>query len=169
MTAPTVTQVAFSDLLRAHAGVIYKVANAYCRHPDDRPDLVQEICLQLWRSHPSFDGRSAPSTWIHRVAINVAISYFRGQSRRIRHTEALDETSMQINAADALWSNEASEDLQHLHQMIGRLDDVSRAVVLLFMEGYPYNEIAQMLGTTPGNIATRVGRIKQRLQKESRT
>jgi RNA polymerase sigma factor (sigma-70 family) len=150
-------------------GLLYKVAYTYCRQAEERTDLVQEMALAIWKAFPTFDHRSAVSTWMHRIAINVAISYYRGQSRRIRASESIDESGLDFDAADALWANVASDELRSLHELIARLDDVSKAIILLFMEGYSHNEIASIVGTTPGNVATRIGRIKERLQKEAKT
>lgn len=166
---PAREKQAFADMLRTHMGILYKVASSYCRQNENRADLVQEMALQMWRSFPSFDGRSAVSTWMHRIAINVAISYHRGQSRRINASESVHAAGLDFDAADALWANAPSDELRELHELIARLDDINRAIILLFMEGYSHNEIANIVGTTPGNVATRVGRIKDRLQKEART
>ncbi|MEO8500205.1 MAG: sigma-70 family RNA polymerase sigma factor, partial [Vicinamibacteria bacterium] len=74
MTAPA-PHDRFLSLLDEHKGIVYKVARVYCRRPEDRPDLEQEIVIQLFRSFGSFDGRSRFSTWMYRVAMNVAISF----------------------------------------------------------------------------------------------
>ncbi len=81
----------FLTQVEEHKRILYKVANAYCANQDDRQDLIQEIVLQLWRSFDRFDGRSKFSTWMYRVAMNVAISAARSQTRRIQDALPLDE------------------------------------------------------------------------------
>jgi RNA polymerase sigma factor (sigma-70 family) len=75
--------------LDAHRRILSKVARSYCRLPADREDLVQEIVVQLWRSYSRFDGRSKFSTWMYKVALNVAISYHRSEVTRTLSESAL--------------------------------------------------------------------------------
>lgn len=72
----------FLSLIEMHKGIIYKVANAYCRDVEDRKDLVQEIVIQLWRSFDKYDAQYKWSTWMYRIALNVAISFLRKEKRR---------------------------------------------------------------------------------------
>lgn len=154
----------FLAQLDGHKGILYKVANAYCARREDRGDLIQEMVVELWRAWPRFDGRAAFSTWMHRIAVNVAISVFRGESRRIRDTVPIEEFGMDLAAADRVLDAEG-DDLRALHQLIAQLDEVNRALILLFLEGYGQDEIADMVGLTPTNVATRIHRIKQSLQQ----
>ena len=52
----------FGELLEQHRGIVFKVAHSYCRHPDDRADLVQEIATQLWGAFPAVDSTRARLT-----------------------------------------------------------------------------------------------------------
>ena len=76
------TRTRFAALLDTHRGIVFKVANAYCRHPDDRQDLVQEIAAQLWRAYPGYDPARPFTTWMYRIALNVAISHVRSDARQ---------------------------------------------------------------------------------------
>ncbi|HZF13259.1 MAG TPA: RNA polymerase sigma factor, partial [Thermoanaerobaculia bacterium] len=75
----------FLALLDEHKKILYKVAGSYCRNPADREDLVQEMVVQLWRSFDRYDESYRFSTWMYRIALNVAISFYRSESRRSRH------------------------------------------------------------------------------------
>lgn len=154
----------FLALLDRHKPILYKVANAYCAQRDDRNDLIQEIVIQLWRAWPQFDRRSRFATWMHAVGMNVAISFFRGESRRTRDTVPLEEFGLDVAAADRMLDG-ADDDMRTLHQLIGELDAISRAIILLYLEGYGHDEIASIVGITATNVATRINRIKQRLQR----
>lgn len=156
---------AFLASLDRHKALLYKVANAYCPRREDRGDLIQDMVLELWRAWPRYDGRAAVSTWMYRIAVNLAISAFRGENRRIRDALPIEDFGMDLAAADRILDSE-DDDMRTLHQLIGRLDEVSRALILLYMEGYGQDEIAQMLGISTSNVATRVHRIKQRLQRD---
>jgi len=158
-------QERFLGELEAHKKILYKVARIYCANPTDRQDLAQEIAIQLWRSYPGFDGRSAFSTWMYRVALNVAISWVRSSTRE-RHHVSLDEGVLQGVLAD-----EQSADVPHdlrvfLGQVLAGLSELDRALILLYLEGHDQASMADILGITATNVATKINRIKTRLQKE---
>lgn len=151
--------------LAPHKGMLYQVANAYCSRREDRGDLIQEMIAELWRAYPRFDDRAAFSTFLHRIAVNVAISFFRGESRRIRDALPIEDFGMDLAAADRVLDAQG-EDLHALHQLIARLDEINRALILLYLQGYTLEELAEMLGLTVTNVATRIHRIKTRLQRD---
>ena len=155
----------FLALLGEHKKILYKVAYTYCRQAEDRRDLVQDMIVQLWKSFASFDPeRVRFSTWMYTVAMNVAISFYRGEERRIRADLPLEDYGIDIAGADQVF-DEAGDNLRVLHQLIGELDEMSRALILLFLDGFSHEEIARTLGITPSNVATRIGRLKQKLQE----
>lgn len=155
----------FLALIEDHKRTLYKVAYVYCRDGEERRDLVQEMAIQLWRSLPGYDGRSSLATWVYRVAMNVAISHRRREGRRVRATEPM---AFGLDVADANQAFGADDDRSRaLHALIDDLDEMSRALVLLYLDGFDHAEIAAMLGTTPGNVGTRLGRIKLRLQRQA--
>lgn len=153
----------FQSLIAAHRGIILKVAASYCRNADDRADLAQEIALQLWRAWPDYE-RSRPfATWMYRVALNVAITQLRRERQR-RHHESLDaehETLVGAHDVDAE-NHERLAIVQRAMQSLGAID---RALLLLHLEGCSHRESGEVLGMTEGNIATRLGRIKQQLRR----
>ena len=151
--------------LTPHKAMLYQIANAYCSRREDRGDLIQEMIAELWRAYPRFDGRAAFSTFLHRIAVNVAISFYRGESRRIRDALPIEDFGMDLAAADRVLDAQG-DDLHALHQLIARLDEINRALILLYLQGYSLEELAQMLGLTVTNVATRINRIKTRLQRD---
>jgi RNA polymerase sigma-70 factor (ECF subfamily) len=155
-------QNAFEVLVEEHKRILYKISHAYCRNPDDRDDLVQEMAVQLWRSFPSFDGRCRFSTWMYRVALNVAISFWRRERTRTRHVVASGENLLE--SAEAAGAE--NEDIRSLYRFIGDLDPLHRALALLYLDGNSYQEIAEVLGITESNVGTRIGRLKQRMKRE---
>ncbi len=157
-------QERFEALLSQHKKILWKVANAYCKSVADRPDLVQEIAVQLWRSFPRYDERLRFSTWTYRIALNVAISFHRSEARRARHTVPAEESLLEI-AADPPAS--VDPDLETLHRFIAELEPLDRALVLLYLDGNPYDTIAQVLGISETNVGTKIGRIKQRLRRQA--
>ena len=84
-------QTRFQSLVDEHRKIVYKICHSYCSNPDDREDLAQEIVTQSWRSFATFDGRVQFSTWMYRVALNVAISFHRRERIRGNHVVLDDE------------------------------------------------------------------------------
>ncbi len=155
----------FLALLEEHRRILFKVAGSYTRNPADRADLAQEIVLQLWRSFGRFDGRCRFSTWMYRIAMNVAISFSRSEGRRLRGTEPVDELTFEIAATDGPPA-ETSDAARRLDLFIqDELDELSRALVILYLDGNSHETIAEILGISATNVGTRIGRIKQRLRK----
>ncbi|MFZ3321371.1 MAG: RNA polymerase sigma factor [Usitatibacter sp.] len=155
----------FLALLNWHRAILHKVAYGYCRDRDDRADLVQEMAIALWRSFPRFDARAKFATWAYRVAMNVAISRFRGEGRRVRDTTSIDELATEPAFEDPSL-DDASDNMRVLRRLVDGLDELNRALILLYLDGHSSEEIAEVLGISPGNVTTRVNRLKQRLQDE---
>ncbi len=145
----------FQNLIDEHKKILYKICHAYCPNPADRDDLAQEIMFQLWRSFGRFDERVRFSTWMYRIALNVAISFYRRESVRGRHVMAGGRLLESIGESPA-----DSEDVQTLYQWIAQLDPLNRAVVILYLDGNSYREIAGVLDISETNVATKIGRIK---------
>ena len=165
MTATPAENERFLLLLEEHKRILYKIANAYCRDAEDRRDLAQEIVIQLWRSFPRYDDRYRFSTWMYRVGMNVAISFLRSEGRRSRKTVALEQADVIDFAAADRAMGEAGDDIRLLNELVSRLDELSRALIMLYLEGYSHAEIAEILGISATNVGTRIGRIKSRLQE----
>jgi RNA polymerase sigma factor (sigma-70 family) len=160
----------FGELLERHRGIVFKVANSYAAHPEDRADLAQEIAAQLWRAWPGYDPRRSVTTWMYRIALNVAISQLRGRSLRDRHHVPLDDgmldDGMHDIGIDAGADHESEQQLRLLQQVIARLDPMNRALMLLYLDERSQREIAEILGITETNVATKIGRLKQRIRTE---
>lgn len=162
---PRTEQDRFLALLEEHRKILYKVANGYCRVPEDRQDLIQEIVVQLWLSFGRFDEKYRFSTWMYRIALNVAISFYRSESRRRRDTVPIDESRLEILAAEPM-PEAVSDDIRRLHQFISQLDELNRALIILYLDGNSYDTIAEILGITTTNVATKISRIKQKLRRD---
>jgi len=155
----------FGQSLESHRAIVFKVANTYCRHPEDRADLVQEIAAQLWSARSSYDPARRFSTWMYRIALNVAISFVRSDSQHQRRTVPLDETLHDIaddNAADP----DSEQRLRLLRAFIDRQAPIDRALLLLYLEDRSQREIGEILGLSETNVSTKIGRLKQRVRDE---
>jgi RNA polymerase sigma factor (sigma-70 family) len=159
------SQQEFLAHLEAHKKILYKVASLYCANAQDRQDLMQETAVQLWRSYERFDGRSTFATWMYRVALNVAISWVRDDSHHQRHL-ASDPGVIETALADEAAKDAPPELRVFLTEVLASLNELDRALVLLYLEGHDQEAIAAILGLSSTNVATKINRIKQRLQRE---
>jgi RNA polymerase sigma-70 factor (ECF subfamily) len=158
--AESADQALFVALVDEHKRMLLKVCWSYTRSSHDRDDLFQEIVSRLWRSFRTYD-RSRPfSTWMYRVALNVAIDFHRVRSRR--------EGTVGLNLAHdppLPHDHTKQEQLEELHELLQRQNEVDRAILLLSLEGNSHAEIAEILGTSASNVGTRLHRVKKSLQQ----
>ncbi len=158
-------QAAFEKQLSEHQRIVFKVAAIYARGLDDRRDLEQEICTQAWRSFGRYDEHKAKfSTWLYRVALNVAISQARRQSwAQADRVVPLESWHLEtIGGGEPI--DEPDPRVADLHRFISRLDPLNRALILLYLEDRDYREMAEILGISETNVATKISRIKQKLR-----
>ncbi|MBT33335.1 MAG: RNA polymerase subunit sigma-70 [Thalassobius sp.] len=153
----------FTELVTCHQGIIHKVCGMYCKHEEARKDLFQEIVVQLWRSFPSFRGDSQVTTWMYRVALNTAISSFRKEVRK-PDEESISNKVYQIPVSNKL-KQEQEEQISFMYKAIEQLSQVEKAVIMLYLEEYSYDEIAKITGMTRTNVGVKINRIKAKLQK----
>jgi RNA polymerase sigma factor (sigma-70 family) len=152
----------FQTLVEAHKKILYKICNSYCPDRDSRDDLAQEIMFQLWRSFPKFDARCRFSTWMYRIALNVAISFYRSESVRTRHVISGEPHLLEMAGE----TETQPEDVRLLYQFIEALDPLNKALILLYLDENSYAEIADVLGITETNVATKISRLKTKMKQE---
>ena len=157
------TQDRFVALLDEHKKIAYKVASSYSRDAADRADLVQEIIAHLWHAFPNYDERRSFSTWVYRIALNVAISFYRRESRRQRTMIPAEEFILTIPVEE---STEPDERLPQLRHFIRQLPEADRALLILYLDGNRHDAIAEILGISETNVGTRINRIKERLRRD---
>lgn len=151
----------FLHLINVHRGIIYKVCTLYVRDKIAREDLFQDILVQLWRSFPSFKGNSQVSTWMYRVALNTAISQFR---KDVKQPERLPLSREDFEIPD-LADETDNERRSMLKQAIDQLNEIEKALILLYLEEKSYSEISAIVGLTVTNVGVRLNRIKSKLEK----
>lgn len=159
----SVAKEEFVGILRDHKGIVLKVVHAYCNDSEDRKDLQQEITIQIWRSLKRYNGQAKLSTWIYRVALNVAISYQRKDLKTKNLHTPLDESI--FRTIPSPHSEELDDRTTLLYQFINQLDEFNKAIILLYLDENSHEEIAEILGITKTNVATKISRIKKKLKK----
>lgn len=151
----------FITLLNTHQKIVHKVCNLYMDNKTDREDLFQEICLQAWKSYNNFRGDAQFSTWLYRIALNTAITFFRKSKRQVQ--TSFTETFPDLTNDD----NNIEEQVKAMYNAIGNLNNIDKALVMLYLEDYSYAEIGETLGITPNNVAVKMNRLKLKLKEET--
>ena len=151
----------FAAQLEANRRLIFKVANTYGRGRDDVEDLAQEIATQSWRAFPTYDSSRSFSTWLYRIALNVAISWLRVEAPRRLRSVSFDA---EVHDASIPVADEADDGIRILRGFIASQGALDRALLLLYLEDRPNAEIAEILGITATNVTTKINRLKERLR-----
>lgn len=152
----------FSEWLKSHKGLFFKIIRSYAFTPQDQEDLFQDIATQVWRSIPNFRGDSAVTTWIYRVGLNCAIAWTRKEQKHRVGKQGLD------GVGPVLVENPRHEDdtqLAWLYEQIGQLNEIDRSLTLLLLDDFSYSEMASALGISEGNVRVKISRIRAHLAK----
>lgn len=155
----------FLKILEKHKGIIFKVVNVYCHDKKDQEDLVQEVIIQLWKNLEKYNEKYKWSTWIYRIALNVSISQYRRISARTKYETPMSESFVEISESDEA-ENESEENIKLLQQYIDQLNELNKALMILYLDGKSYGEIAGILDITPSNVSTKINRIKKKLKRQ---
>ncbi|GGG58564.1 RNA polymerase sigma factor [Hymenobacter glacieicola] len=159
--AVSVASASFVAHINAHQPLLLRICRMYCAAAGDQQDLYQEIVLQLWRAYPRYEARAKFSTWLYRIALNVAISDLRQRTRKPapeRFGPALPDVAALPD------SGPNADDLAQLYRAIARLSDVEKAFVLLYLEERTYEEMADILGITQNNVRVKMHRVQDKLR-----
>jgi RNA polymerase sigma factor (sigma-70 family) len=152
---------AFEAHIRDNEQQIERICGIYAFTEADRQDLFQEIVIQLWKAYPRFKGESRFSTYLYRIALNTAIAGLRKKKDFIRTYEP---AALPHHADDE--SNAVTEErMQILYSAIGKLNEIERAIVMLYMEDRTYREMEDILGMTEGALRVKMSRIKEKLRQ----
>ncbi|WP_263418420.1 RNA polymerase sigma factor [Terriglobus albidus] len=151
----------YEEAVRTHGPALDRLSRAYEANPEARRDLLQEIHLALWRSLESFDARCSLRTWIYRVAHNVASSHVDADRRsKARQPVSIDGLDLADEGFDTASVADRRMAIERLMELIRELKPLDRQLMLLFLEGVDAGGIAEVTGLSPGNVATKIHRIK---------
>lgn len=166
----------FTELLHGHYGQWAGIARVYATGQEVE-DLVQEICLQVWRALPKFEGRSAPGTWAYRIALNTALGWDRAAKRRkrlkvesseVQHLPGPRQGPREgASGVDGALSGGASGGGGGgglVERFAAGFSKVDRAVLLVYLEKMPSDEASAVTGLSPGAVRVRMHRLKKRFQ-----
>lgn len=154
----------FLKLVEENKGILYKVSNAYCKNPEDRKDLIQEIIIQIWGSFNGYNSKYKISTWIYRVSLNTAISYYRKNKVRKENTYELSN-AIQLKMETPIESV-SDPRTTILYRFIGELKPIDKAIILLYLDGLSQKQIAEIVGISSTNAGSKISRIKKVLKRK---
>ena len=156
----------FISLIKDQERLIFKVCSMYAERGEDRKDIFQEIVLQAWSAYPRFKHTAKASTWLYRIALNTAINYRRKNNHAVRAT--VSGTDFLCAAADEVTASPAFDDEYRLmHRFISGLPALEKALVMLYLDEYSYQEIADIMGLSQTNVGTKLMRIKEKLKSQA--
>ena len=158
------TEKQFEKHIIENEMLIHKVCRVYAYTEADRQDLFQDIVTALWYAFPKFKGEAKFSTWLYRVAINTAVTGLRKQKDFITSVEP---ATLPVNVSDSDHGQE--EQFKQLYTAIEQLSQVEKAIVMLYLEDKPYDEMEDILGISQGNLRVKMNRIKKRLRELTKT
>jgi RNA polymerase sigma-70 factor (ECF subfamily) len=160
----------FLRLVRENEGRLRKICRVYSDTRAQQKDLYQDILLALWRSLSSYNGDSddsdsdaEPSTWLYRVALNTALSHDRRQTVREEATLSDDHPLGRDVVPSCGLAVERQDRLDRLFAAIGRLDDLDKALITMYLDEKSYTEMADVLGLTENHVGVKLHRIKNKL------
>lgn len=152
----------FLEILDKNIGILIKLSRVYTNVAQDRDDLINDITLELWKSFKSFNGNSKISTWIYRVAINTSMNYKRKKRNDSMFVSLTDFKKEEV--FPWLAEQENSSELEILYSCIDELNDINKAIILLYLDGNSHEEISEIMGISKTNVGTRIARIKDQIK-----
>ena len=150
----------FEQLVKKHKNTIYTVCFMFSKDSEEVNDLFQEVLIAIWQGLPTFKGQSNIATWIWRISLNTCISCERKKKKNVTVPLSMDVDYFEDKDADA-------QQVRMLYERVHQLKPFDRAIVLLWLEGIPHDEIAAIVGITTSNVATRLFRIREQLKQMS--
>ncbi len=149
----------FTQLVREHKSTIYTVCYMFSKDEEEVNDLFQETLINMWKGIDSFREESKISTWIYRVALNTCLLQERKKKRQVPKVPlTMDVNFFEDDSANAT-------QVRQLHQRIGKLGLVDRALVMMWLEGMSYDEIGAVMGISAQHVGVKLFRIKEMLKK----
>lgn len=151
----------FIKLIQDNEKIIFKVCSAYVSDENPLADLYQDVVCNLWKSFPGFRNESSVSTWMYKVALNTCVTNLR------RVMKKPPQISISALSSHLEEKSELSDDIREMYRLIRQLSSLEKAIVLLYLDGRSYQEIAEISGLKPTTVGVRLMRIKEKLKKMS--
>jgi len=152
----------FGRLLEANHAPLARLAASYAANRSERDDLLQEIAIALWRALPGFRGECSERTFLFRIAHNRCITHLSKRRPIVSLEDAEIDPEDPEGSAETIVSEE--QERRRFVQAIRGLPPIHREVLVLFLEGMDYGEIAAVVGISASNVGVRLNRARQKLK-----
>ncbi len=153
---------AFESLYNQHLKRVYNIAWRMMGSSAEAEDIAQEVMLKAWRALPSFKLSSAFGTWLYRITINACHDELRRRKAKTVSVEQLHEAGRELETEGF---EDRSDTGNSIAWAISRLNEEYRAaLVLRDVEGYAYDEIAQILKCPIGTVRSRINRAREQIR-----
>jgi RNA polymerase sigma-70 factor, ECF subfamily len=153
---------AFERLYREHTGRVYGLCLRMTREPHTAEDCTQETFINAWRALARFETRSSFGTWLHRIAVNVALA----KRRKAARDEPVPDVDVEEEGVEPVWTLETPVEVREIEDAIGTLPEGARDVLVLHaLYGYSHTEAAQMLGVAEGTCKAQLHRARKLLRE----
>lgn len=162
-------QTEFENVALVHLTSLYSVALRMTKNTSDAEDLVQETCLKAYRFFHRFQPGTNCRAWLFKILTNIFINKYRQRTREPQSVEfdriqeeQLNQSWLALNPnpgqnpEENLWSNLREEQIKKALESLP--EEFRLAVVLCFVEGFSYEEIADILGVRLGTVKSRIHR-----------
>lgn len=151
----------FTELLFQNQGIVHKICNLYFYKRAEKEDYKQELIIQLWKAYPGFCNQSKFSTWMYRVCLNAAIDILRKEKTEPKLVEFTNQNFNSISESNI----ETNDNKEKLYQAINKLSDIDKGIITLYLDGFNYKEIAEIMGISESNTGVKINRIKSLILK----
>jgi len=151
----------FLSMLEQSISIIVKIVNVYAYNSQDRKDLMSEIVFELWKSYPKFKGDAKISTWLYRVALNIALKTKR---KRDNNKLLFVEELLIFDNSTFVDTMDDKSTVNLLYKCIEELNPINKAIILLYLDDKCNEEISEITGLSRTNVSTRLSRIREQLK-----
>lgn len=151
----------FNRMILENKSTIYTVCYMFSKDRDEINDLFQEVLVRLWRGYGSFQNKADIRTWIYRVSLNSCIDQQKKSRRRG------ERVSLNVYIDPFEDTDDKRLQIKQLYKRIHRLGLVDRGIILLWLEGLSYDEIAAIVGISVKNVSFRLVNIKNKLKEQT--
>ncbi len=148
----------FIRIINENKNKILRVCRIYAHNVHDREDLFQEVCINIWRSLPSFREKSSVNTWMYRIALNVCMQFYLSDKKKEK-PYSLDGIEIEFIETSA------DDNVEKLYASISRLNEAEKPLIQLYLDDLPYREISKIMGISENLVAVKINRIKDKLSK----
>lgn len=149
----------FVHQLKENQRIVHKMCRIYTDNQEDHEDLFQEITIEVWKAYPRFRGDAKFSTWMYRIALNVAMTSLK--RKKIPMDTSFEISNISIKNEDY---HDDSDKLKSMYDAIHQLSQEEKALIMMFLDDKPYREIGEILNITEGNARVRMNRAKNNLK-----